>query len=51
MTAASAWGLFSDAASFGFEAMDREEVSLGLFKTPTAAANALFDAGGRSQKE
>jgi hypothetical protein len=28
----------------GFEAFDREEVSLGTFNTQAAAANAVFDA-------
>jgi hypothetical protein len=28
----------------GFEGLDREEVSLGLFKTAAAAANAVFDS-------
>jgi hypothetical protein len=28
----------------GFEGFDREQHSLGLFKTATAAANAIFDA-------
>jgi hypothetical protein len=41
-TAASASASFSDAASWGFEAINREEVSLGLYKTPTATASAIF---------
>jgi hypothetical protein len=28
----------------GFEAFNREEISLGIFKTAAAAANAAFDA-------
>ena len=28
----------------GFEALDRDEWSLGLFKTAAAAANAVFDS-------
>jgi hypothetical protein len=28
----------------GYEAIDREEISLGFFTTAKAAANAVFDA-------
>jgi hypothetical protein len=37
-------GFILRRGKLGFEAIDREEVSLGLFKTPTAAANAVFGA-------
>jgi hypothetical protein len=28
----------------GFEAFDREQITLGIFKTAAAAANAVFDS-------
>ena len=34
----------------GHEAFDHKEVSLGVFKTPTAAANAVFDAAANERK-
>jgi len=37
-------GFILRRGKLGFEAIDREEVSLGLFKTPSAAANAAFSA-------
>jgi hypothetical protein len=37
-------GFILERGRAGHEAFDREEVSLGLFKTPAAAANAVFDA-------
>jgi hypothetical protein len=33
----------------GFEAFDREEISLGLFKTAPAAANAISDAAANER--
>jgi hypothetical protein len=33
----------------GFEAFDREERSLGLFKTAAQAANAVFDAASSEE--
>jgi hypothetical protein len=33
----------------GFEAIDRDEKSLGLFKTQPAAANAVFDSASNEE--
>jgi hypothetical protein len=33
----------------GFEALDRDEKSLGFFKTAPAAANAVFDAAANEE--
>jgi hypothetical protein len=35
-------GFILKRGKLGFEAIDREEASLGIFKTQTAAANAIF---------
>ena len=37
-------GFILARGKLGFEAFDREEVSLGIFKTPAAAANAIAAA-------
>jgi hypothetical protein len=37
-------GFILRRGKLGFEAIDREEVSLGIFKTPAAAATAVFSA-------
>ena len=35
-------GFILKRGKLGFEAIDREEASLGIFKTQTAATNAIF---------
>ena len=35
-------GFILKRGKLGFEAIDREEASLGIFKTQTAAVNAIF---------
>ena len=37
-------GFILRRGKLGFEAIDREEASLGIFKTANAAASAVFDA-------
>jgi hypothetical protein len=34
----------------GYEAFDRSDVPLGLFKTQAAAANAVFDAASNEER-
>jgi len=42
-------GFILRRGKLGFEALDREEVSLGIFQTQTAAANAVFDAAANAR--
>ena len=43
-------GFILRRGKLGFEAIDREEASLGIFKTSTAAASAVFDAATSNKK-
>jgi hypothetical protein len=42
-------GFILKRGKLGFEAIDREETSLGIFQTQAAAANAVFDAAANER--
>jgi hypothetical protein len=42
-------GFILRRGKLGFEAIDREEVSLGMFKTPAAAAAAVLSAAANER--